>query len=338
MDIRLIIADEEEEYIHRLYSVLSENEHFTVSMYSNEAALRKSLTKRHDLLLVSPGLAQQLYKDTAAPILVLTDPEEPQEAIGDFKKINKYQRVEKIVRILMQTYGETSAGAYGFAQEASFYSVYSPAGGCGKTTVALSLAMQLGAQNRRVLYVDFEGLPSVATVFEDHSEEKQGLSYIFEKLDGDTDAAAIIQSVLYQKEGIFYMQGFRTPRDAWEIGEQDVGRFIRALEASGVCDCIVADLDSSLSPMNQALMAASDKVILVEPAKSPGREKARGYAELMEYKSEDKNLGVVNFGTGRPGNAFPLLGSIAAISEASPLKVCRLAALQYPFALELLEK
>ncbi|MEY8524317.1 hypothetical protein AALA90_15020 [Lachnospiraceae bacterium 38-10] len=101
MNIKLAIADENEEYIERLLNVLKDYDDLSISVYTDKKNLEKALSEKYfDVLLFDMSVYEEQVSlgKTSLGIMLLDETEDVLAGYNDFPKIKKYQRINKIYK------------------------------------------------------------------------------------------------------------------------------------------------------------------------------------------------------------------------------------------------
>lgn len=297
MQIRLVAADVNADYLKKLSDVFSRSEavQWNITMYTDRNYFLENFSRDScDVLLIS----SQMY-DPALPIsgvrlpVLLADPERDGniQTVG-FKRIRKYQRISEIARLILELYADVSPeeDLYGgHTHGVRTLAFYSPAGGAGVTTTAVACAKRLAAAGKRTLYLDLQNVSSSEAFF--GASELKGISELFAKLSAGINMTAKVQSLLQtDPSGLFYIGGFDNMVDFEEVGPEDVNALLDLLVESGLFDVIVIDLSSFLTKAVAAVFEKADKIAVVCGASSSARAKwgvfERQYSVYEVYKEK----------------------------------------------------
>ncbi len=155
------VYDPEEAYTLKLveYARTRKNMPMQVNGFSDAAALL-DYTEKHavNVLLIRPDKETDLLRKVKAEkILLLEDGAEGENTAG-YPGVHKYQAAGSLLKEVMDCYSaerlSERPGEYA-RRNCGIYAVYSPAGGCRKTSFALTLSRIL-ARDRAVLYLNLE--------------------------------------------------------------------------------------------------------------------------------------------------------------------------------------
>lgn len=257
---QLLIAISDTDYTEHLRRVLMKKnaETFELTLCSSEQQLREKLQRnRFDVALLEPEIAQTVSEPVARLSYVLYDGTQERTGAADgIKAMEKYQRISSIVSIILE---DLAAIIKPINDGGAVTVVWSPAGGCGKTTVALALAAQHAAEGRKVTYLDLESFASTMVYF---AYSGKSISTVFERLDSNVEL--LLQSIRQQdkESGLYYYAHPDNYDDINELTTQDVLRLVDGCAAG--MEEVVIDLSSECSEKTKQLLERADTVYLVQ--------------------------------------------------------------------------
>ncbi len=324
MNIRLAVADKNVEYIERLTSVLEEYEDLRLYVYTDEKSLAKALEERHfDILLFDPSVyddGMQLEKAMLRIVLLDSSSELP-ESCRKFLTIKKYQRISWIYKNILELYADVCGDSSMITGQGKAMAIafYSPAGGCGKTTIALTTAVKLARQGHRTFYLNLEDVAS-DDCFLVQSGEK-GMSEMLGFLNTNTNFAVKMQGLMQKKEeNLFYLNHFDTPNDVYELEVDEIAELITTILKTGLFDFLVIDMGISMDRKALKVFDLADKLVIIEKPDKMAIGKLKCFysqAHIMNEYSE-KMLRILNFDTGG-AEAFmtelPMIGRISMMQN-----------------------
>lgn len=279
--IKLIIGDTDEAYTRSLADFLlaAYAQVFEAAIFTKPSLLKEHLLSREkpDILLLTPGFLEEIPAQADCLTVWLTS--EPGLDLPDKKQLFKYQRGSRLVQELLRIYSSAEnkpAALPSPGKKTKVIAVYSPAGGTGKTAIAVGCSFQSAWEGNRVFYLNLENMPSTKLFFT--SEGGEGLSAVFYYLRQRKNILKIeaLKQTDWQS-GIHYFSPADSVMDLWEDLREDLPELIRVLRSSGHYDYLFLDLSSQINANNLAAMEASDAVFLV----STGDPVARLKEELL---------------------------------------------------------
>ena len=288
MKIQLLIGETDEGYVEHLSRVLLEKyaDLFEVSVCTQgERARELNGRMAFDVALLSVEMAQQIaLEGIRLPLLLWDGGAVPDGALGELPRIRKYQRISAMVGSVLEEYAQVAGGNRSQeATRARITAVWGPAGGTGKTTVALAYSARQVAQGRRTVYMDLEHFSSTQSYF---PAGGKSISTAFEKLDSDVDL--LLQSIRQQDvgSGVYYFCAPENYDDINILTQQDVSRLVEGC-AQGAEE-VVVDLPSVCDQKVRQLLSRADRVLAVLDGSRTGwckwkqfREQNNVYGELQ---------------------------------------------------------
>lgn len=273
MKIQLLIAVSESDYAEHLSRVLTEKsaDIFEIGVCSTPELLGELLAKRRfDAALLDAEMAA--VADLSAirlPLLVWDGVSELGEKEEGLSRIRKYQRISAISSDVVQQYASVCGPKEGFSTgRAAITAVWSPAGGSGKTAVALAWAARKAASGKRAVYLDLEPFSATPVYFK---EPGKSISTVFEKLGGDV--ALLFQSIRQEDSGsgICYFGRPQNYDDINILTESDITALLEGCAANA--DELVVDLGSVCTGQVRQVLEMADQVFLVADSSAVCRAK-----------------------------------------------------------------
>ena len=273
MKLQLLIAIGHQDYMEHLSDVLTQRygETFEVSVCSTGERLRELLSRRRfDAALLDETLAEEADLSAVRLPLLLWD---GAAALGprgaEMEKLRKYQRISTMTGQVLERYAAVCDSPAGFETgRGRITAVWSPAGGCGKTTVALAYAAQLVSRGKKTVYLDLEPFSSTPVYFAD---PERGLTDVFEKLDGNLKL--LFQSIRREDSGsgILYFGRPDNYDDIEILTPDDVTALLQG--ASAGVEELVVDLGSSCDRKTRRILELAAQVLLVTDGTQASRVK-----------------------------------------------------------------
>lgn len=273
MKIQLLIAISESDYVEHLSRVLTEKspDIFEISVCSAPELLGELLGKRRfDAALLDSGMAGAA--DLSAirlPLLVWDGTSALEDSLQGLTRVRKYQRISAMSSDVVQRYASVCGPQEGFeTNRAAITAVWSPAGGSGKTAVALALAAHKAAGGKRAVYLDLEPFSATPVYFK---EPGKSISTVFEKLDGDV--ALLFQGIRQEDSasGICYFGCPQNYDDINILTESDITALLEGCAANA--DELVVDLGSHCAGQTRRVLELADQVLLVADSSAVCRAK-----------------------------------------------------------------
>lgn len=270
--MKLIIADHDRKYLNKVVDYLSSNclSRFKVSAFTRPAILEDYLrcsSEKINILLAHPdflNFSADIYKNVEL-ILVLSDGSI--ECCSDkYQLVNKYIPGEKLISELFNRYAEKNSQVSKFikgSKRTKLVSVYSAAGGTGKSSITLGLAAKLGRMGKTTLVLSFDGLNSILPGVLDKSNAFTHL--LFAAIDNPSSLPVIVD----KHKSVDTVNGFDyigPPKCFYEISElqgKDAGRLLDELMQIGKYDIILVDMESKPDNLTLEILRRADKLVLI---------------------------------------------------------------------------
>lgn len=258
MKIRLLIVSGDRDYVEHLSRMLTEQHESIFEVTTCTAAER--LTELQANRKFDAALAESDFVAAVPSVGIcfqLWSEESNGEGLEKVRRIPKYQRVSQIVSQILEGCAEVSNGGTSEAQ-ARVSVVWSPAGGCGKTTTSLAWAAQQVSKGKKTTYLNLEPFSSEAVYF---ASDGKSISSVFAKLDGNVNL--LLQSIRQEDSGsgVGYFHRPDNYDDIAVLTGEDVLRLIDACAAAA--DEVVVDMGSVWDEKTSAALERADTVFAV---------------------------------------------------------------------------
>lgn len=298
MKIKLLIATSDRDYVEHLSSVLSENyaDVFEVGVCSSTELLEDSVAmNRFDVALLEPRFVSFMNLNLVSLPLILWDGlQDDAHGCHELRKVRKYQKISSLAGNVLEEYAGISSSAGNFASmKAKITAVWSPAGGVGKTTVALAYAAHKASSNEQVVYLNLESFSSTSIYF---SGKGKSISAVFENLD--SNLPVLLKGIRQQDSGsgITYFGGPINYDDINVLTEEDVKTIINACATD--VDELIIDLPSQCDKKVQQAFELANTVFLVSDQSSTSEAKLKQFINQhsVAQKIQEKSVLVNNKG------------------------------------------
>jgi len=267
MRIKLLIATVDIEYAALLSDNISKNHTGTieVSICSALEGIKEMLSNRkYNVALIDMEMIQHIDSNGVhMPMLLWSedfDNENFDDLPKDMERIKKHQRVSSIVATIFEKYAKVSGSRAGLdMKQARITAVWSPAGGVGKTTIALAYALSNAAEGKDVFYLNLENFSSLPGCF---SENGKSISRVFEVLETpEVNLRMLIQGISCVDGGITYLCGPENYDDMCILSSDNIHELIET--CSQVADELVIDLSCVYDLRTKKALEIADKILIV---------------------------------------------------------------------------
>lgn len=332
MVIKVAIIDRDKEYVHRLYMALNEFEELNLSVFTEEENFEKTFASTdYHVILFTPQIFDKKFKinKLIMPILLVDDFTKIPDSLNDINKIKKYQRASQIYRELLDIYSLKckSVGEIWNKDKMNIFSVFSPAGGIGKTTISVVLAEKIAKLGYRTLYLNFEDFPSQNVYFK--KEKGKSIADLFTTNEEKPNILLKVKSLIHQNnKGVYYFNHFESPNDLYDLTEGEIEELLTQLSQTGLFDVVIIDMNSSIIKQNIKIFELSKKIVLVDRADSLIELKMQHFVSQTHImnSSESKMLRILNFYSGKESKfitSIPVIGRVKAIQNTETVELIR---------------
>lgn len=296
--LKLVLADYDSRYLHKLAEYINKYFPARIRVHSFTRAdileaYLNSLAEPIDILLAHPDYLPE-PKEAGGKIGLLL-------ALGDGQvgndleqplRLDRYLPGDKLVNRLIALYAEKCPQVAALAvrpKATRLVAVYSPAGGAGKTSIALGLAGLLSEMGRSVLCVSLESINSM-----DFALTRAGnsaLTQILLAFEKNPESLPVkIESLKTRDElsGIEFIESPDCFLDISGLAGEQLRSFLERLKKVGKYDFVVLDTDTVAGANTLTVFDACDTVVLVLTPDRICRLKAKSfYEQLSQIRPDD---------------------------------------------------
>lgn len=276
MKIKLLVAASERDYAEHLSRVLSEKhtDTFDVSICTSVASFQDMLDRRcFDVVLVDEAFCDGVNMNNARLVLMLWDITQENEHRNGYGWLKKYQRISSLIGGIFEVYSEISQNCdCSGSSKSKIISVWSPAGGVGKTTAALAYAARKVADGKSSIYLNLENFSSTPVYFNNVSKS---ISSAFEKLDINVALYLRGISKTDSDSGITYFAAPTNYDDINILTADDMASLTTA--CASIADELVVDLPSVCDERVRRVFDISDYVLIVVDGSDTSMAKLRQF-------------------------------------------------------------
>ena len=266
----LIIADNDDVFVKSIeeYLFINYGDEFEIRTISSKEYLEKyfSTPRKVDILLLNPKFEFEKMKDQYINnILFISDNEE--ESKGEYDFVFRFGELNFICNKLrnINTKNEEDFNFNKVGSKVSkVIAVYSPIGGVGKTTIAISIAVDLALKGNNVLYLNMEDISCTHAFFE-YKQTNTNISHIIDQLTfGGIELTQYIKKsiVLDSKTNISYINPADNIFAIEQMSADDMKYFISILKELKKFDYIIIDTSSTYNTVKKAIIDVSDNIIM----------------------------------------------------------------------------
>lgn len=271
LKINIVIADPDRAYIGRLVNYLTEkNKQLNISSFTEKESFIKYLlsdsTKVQVILFDEDMICEELDKKRCDLKLLMSNG--VFDSSDKYKSINKYQRADDFLNEILiefsEVTGHTEALSSDNVGKTKAVVVYSPVGGSGKTTLALSLAKALSEKGKNILFLNFEDVCSVKSILSGVTNHSMSEVYLAAKTKNANSGIKIIQCCeTHTETGISYVNPPECAAEYSEMSPEELKMIVDETKNLKKFDLIIIDMSSGY---NEAFFKiASECSVIVMP-------------------------------------------------------------------------
>ena len=309
MRVKMLIASCDATYTGLISEYISNNypDIMEISVCNDLQGLRETLSlRRYDVALMDAGFMKSAEPGSVKLALMLwseadseagfeagadagsesgfeTGPESGFEPASDetseqIPRVNKYQRISSIVTDVLEQYAKISGKRRDSdSKSANITAIWSPAGGVGKTTVALAYAASGVTEGKDVFYLSLESFSSVPAFF---NERGKSISAAFDLLDNcEGNVKMLLQGIRCRESGVTYLCEPDNFDDICILSEENIVELVTS--CARITDELIIDLSSICDKNTRQVFELADKVLLVTEPSVPAQ------AKLSQFTSQN---------------------------------------------------
>lgn len=266
--IQFVIADSNIEYIERFKLYIRESEYanrLLLKSFSQEETLEQFLDENPSVQIIFAEEKFLSERVKRYPIdLILLIGEKNSES-ASFRSLSKYQPLNQLISQILSIYAEHRKNEWtgpNGDKNTTIISVYSAAGGTGKTVTAVNLAKQIASKGAKVFYLNLEILSSTKMFFP-HTDSNDISKILYYIKSSPKQLIAKIENLKkydpYSK--VEYFDPALNLQDMSEISSEDIMVLLNALVQLRIYDYIIIDLDSSTHQRITEALKNSDVIL-----------------------------------------------------------------------------
>lgn len=214
-------------------------------------------------------------------------------------EVFKYQPLHKMFREILDMYLAKDSRymtTIDHTKHCEIITVFSLAGGAGKTTVATSLAHFISQTHEKVLYLNLEDIPNPQLAVE--ACTIPSLSEFLYHLEKQSVDALYWMGRQHPFHHFYCLQPQVQFRELQELTAEQLDGLLASLRTSGVFDYVIIDTSSQLTPFSFHLLNQSDRICWLltdEISHLSKMESLLSFAKKTDWTEEWSWLGKCNF-------------------------------------------
>jgi len=301
MRVKTLVATNDTAYTNHISGYISEHHADTmeISVCNTVGHLREMLrTRRYDVALMDAQMIKEVDFDCVKLPMLLCSWQDTTGISIVPDKIRKHRRISKTVSDVLEKYATVSGNIDISAERISkITAVWSPAGGVGKTTVALACCAAAASKEKEVFYLNLESFSSISAYF---AQDSKSISAVFEMLENDTgNVGMFIQGIYSSESGIKYLCPPENFDDMCILSADNVRELVS--NCAGITDELFIDLSSVCDGRTRQVFELSDRVLIVTDKSDTAQHKLTQFiTQSNVYESiKEKITLVANKGAGQ---------------------------------------
>lgn len=263
--------------------------------------------ERVELLLISSRLMGPEVKELGIPgIIVLTEEKAGAPSGSGYKEVFKYRSQAEVIREVMAAYGQTAPKGAGSLVKPGMRTVgvFSPAGRCGKTSLALALGQILGNE-KRTLYVNLEPFSGLSRAFPATAGGNL-TDLIFCLRQEEGAAAARLSGMTLPLGSLDILPPARPGREIFSVGGEDWKRFFELVRDESGYEVLILDIGCGLNDCLACLLACDVIFMPVRGEAGSAAKTEEVFDWLREEEAEEVIGKIRRLSLKDPGNCGEL--------------------------------
>ena len=300
MKIKLAILEKDLNYLNKIVTVFNQKYSDKIQVYSfTDMAVAMNVFNNTTVDVFIAGEMFQINQDklpSRCAFAYFVDSPDI-DMLGDVKCICKFQKVELIYKQILSIYAEKAENITGYSineESSQIIAFFSPSGGSGASTVAVSCALHFVSQGKRVLYLNLE---------------KFGFTDIFFSAEGQFDMSDIIFALKSRKmnlamklescvkrdsSGVYFYSSPKQSFDMVELNYDDIFRLISELQITGSYDYIIVDVDFDMSNDFIKLLNKFSRIVITCTGSEISNSKIFRFYDAMLLTERNNDISILN--------------------------------------------
>ena len=273
MKVKMLVASEDIRYSMKLSEQISRNHSDTLEVFvcSNPDLLKETISQsKIEIVLIDQVFVTLIEEIEVTLPLILHSEMQADEAPEELTRIKKYGRVSAIVADILETYSKVSKKAIvGAIKAAQITAVWSPAGGVGKTTVAMAVAAAAAQNGKSVFYLNLETFSSMSIYFD---EGRKSISSVFEMIEsGEGDVKMLLSGISAEENGITYIGKPGNYDDVNILSAENIEELI--LSSGSLTEELIIDISLPCDGRTKKVFELAGRVLLVTDKSATAKAK-----------------------------------------------------------------
>lgn len=292
--INMVILDSDTMFLNRFARyLLDKTEKFTISSFSDLEKFNEFVKySKVDLLLFSENFVNEIDLSLNATKILMAEGFKKESS--DYYVINKYQKAESFLKNVLMIYAEdtgNSSAILSSGKSSYIIGVYSPVGGSGKTTIAVSLAKTLADSGEKVLYLNLERISSLAGIFDDQSSKSFTDILLAAKSKSENLQVKILSNTVKNSTSkIYYINPPESAIEYAEVTDDEIIKIITTLKNMNEFDYVIIDFLGEFNKRVFDILDICKRVIFPVVDGELARQKVQLFIKEMRLLGYEKTI------------------------------------------------
>ena len=287
----LVIAESDSQYLNNLMNYISQNygHVFNTICFTEKTYLDEHINKadKLDIILMNKDFYNKDFNSYDKTSVIILS--ENLTEFEGFPCLKKYQSADKICTDIIRIYESSINNNYKKNNGTKVITFYSPLGGIGTSTIAVTTAYNIAKKGEKVLYLSLEDIQSTE-IFMGNIKATYNLSDLISSVKERSEE---FKSILtngcqkYKKSSLYYFNPVDSILDIEDLSLEDIRELVEKIEELNVFDYVIFDLQSVLNTKYYHLFKKSIKVIV-----TIGQDKRSNYKidTMLKQLDETENF------------------------------------------------
>lgn len=270
---QILIVSTDESYVQILENkmVWELEEYATIHIITDMEYLEIYLQeyRKIDLLVIEDRIYSDKFKrhEVSNIIFLIDSKEDSKIKINNTEKyankwfLYKYQGIKENYAFIEKIVKEELGIQAQLKEETKMIGMYSPIGGIGLTTTSLRLAMALGRENFKVLYISFDAVPIVSELLEINQVLEEGVAALIKNREDKFKKE--MKQFIHTEKAIDIWYPFRQTISTYHFTREDYQFILDSVKEELNYDFIIVELARELNFNTTGLMEKMDKNIIL---------------------------------------------------------------------------
>lgn len=292
MKINVAICTTDKQYSERVafYCQKHYYDKFSWNIFSDFSYLKEFVEKQAvDIVLLGREMEDEAAalaeKNNGESVWMLLVNDIDDEVSRGFSQIQKYARIDRIYRDLLEAYSGKEHIHYRSTaivnDKTLIYAFVSASGGAGTSTLAVAAAKYY-ARLEKVLYINLENIGAVQTAFV--SEKRGGMDEVIYTLKSRRKALEIKleSAVSRDKSGVYFFEASENPLDVISLTNEDMKELLMAVQRTREYDKVILDVGNGLGEKDIACMIFAGRIVVALEDDALSKEKLERYLKALQ--------------------------------------------------------